>query len=70
MGRPTKDKDIMVAETNTLLWIIGAVFSVGIMVTVIYEDHAPDPSCISFEQALSAGVMSYPDPAGSDHSCG
>lgn len=70
MGRPTKDKDIMVAETNTLLWIISAVFSVGLLVSMVYEDHTPDPSCISFEQALSAGVMSYPDPDSSGQSCG
>lgn len=70
MVRQTKDKGTMVAETNTILWIIGAVFSVGLLVSVVYEDRKSDPGCVSYEQALSAGVMSYPDPASSGHSCG
>jgi hypothetical protein len=70
MVKREKDMDIMVAESNTLLWILGAVFSVGVLVSVVYEDRKPEPGCVSYEQALSAGVMSYPDPASSGHSCG
>lgn len=70
MAKPIRDKDIMIAETNTILWLIGAVFSVALLASVIYEDHRPDPSCVSFEQALSAGVMSYPDPDSTGQSCG
>jgi hypothetical protein len=70
MKQRTREQDVVVAESNALLWVLGAVLSVGILVSVIYEDHTQEPSCISYEQALDAGVMSYPDPASSGHTCG
>jgi hypothetical protein len=70
MSKRNQDKDIMVAESNTILWLIGAVFSVMLLVSVIYEDHRPEPGCVTFEQALKAGVMSYPDPEATGQSCG
>lgn len=70
MVKPSKDKDIMVAETNTILWLIASAFSIMLLASVIFVDREPEPGCVSYEQALSAGVMSYPDPASSGHSCG
>jgi hypothetical protein len=70
MAKRKVDQDIMVAETNTVLWVISAIFSIMLLVSVVYEDHRPEPGCVSFEQALSAGVMSYPDPEATGQSCG
>jgi hypothetical protein len=70
MGVKVTDKDIIIADSNALLWVLGAILSVGICITVIAEDRHPDPSCVSYEQALEAGVMSYPAPDTSGKDCG
>lgn len=70
MVRDTRDKETVTADSNSLLWILVTLFVVGLSITLVYEDRKPEPGCVSFQDALSAGVMSYPDPDSSGHSCG
>jgi hypothetical protein len=70
MVKDTRDKETIIADTNSLLWVLVTLFVVGLSITLVYQDREPAPGCVSFEDALSAGVMSYPDPFSSGHSCG
>lgn len=70
MVKDTRDKETIIADSNSLLWVLVTIFVVGIFFTLVYQDNEPTPGCVSFQDALRAGVMSYPDPEGSVHSCG
>lgn len=70
MVKDSRDKETIIADTNSLLWVLVTLFVVGLSITLVYQDREPEPGCVSFEEALSAGVMSYPDPFTSVHSCG
>lgn len=58
------------ANSNALLWLLGAIFSVLLFVSLVAEGEPNRPVCISATEAREAGVLTYASADLPDLDCG